>query len=49
MKKIKPGKTENERKKQLLEGIDYTAEQLGNTRKICRDSYLSPDNINKFK
>lgn len=49
MKKIKPGKTEKERKKQLLEGIDYTAEQLGNTRKICRDSYLSPDNINKFK
>jgi DNA topoisomerase-1 len=48
MKNIKKGKTEKERKKQVNEGIDYTAKELGNTRKICKDSYLSPANINKF-
>jgi DNA topoisomerase IB len=48
MKKIKPGRTEKERKKQILQGIDYTANELGNTRKVCRDSYLSPQNIDKF-
>ena len=48
MKKIKMGKTENERKKQIIEGIEYTAKELGNTRKVCKDSYLSPHNINKF-
>ncbi len=48
IKNIKKGKTEKERKKQLNEAIDYTAEQLGNTRKICKDSYICPSNINKF-
>ena len=48
MKKINLGKSEKERKKQILEGIDFTANELGNTRKVCKDSYLSPHNINKF-
>tara|TARA_B100000287_G_scaffold435051_1_gene501597 strand:+ start:26 stop:850 length:825 start_codon:yes stop_codon:yes gene_type:complete len=48
MKKNKKGITENERKKNVLEGIDYTSKELGNSRKICRDSYLNPENINKF-
>ena len=39
---------EFERKKQIIQGIDYTANELGNTRKVCKDSYLSPHNINKF-
>jgi DNA topoisomerase IB len=49
MKKLKKGNTEKERKKQILQGIDYTANELGNTRKICKDSYLAPENIDKFK
>lgn len=48
MKKLKRANTEKERKKQILQGIDYTANELGNTRKICKDSYLAPENINKF-
>tara|TARA_B110001450_G_C17657758_1_gene495969 strand:+ start:970 stop:1788 length:819 start_codon:yes stop_codon:yes gene_type:complete len=48
MKRVKLGKTEKDRKKQILQGIDYTAHELGNTRKVCKDSYLSPYNINKF-
>tara|TARA_B110000977_G_scaffold116766_1_gene150823 strand:- start:1957 stop:2775 length:819 start_codon:yes stop_codon:yes gene_type:complete len=48
MKKLKKGHTEKERKKQILQGIDHTANELGNTRKICKDSYLAPENINKF-
>tara|TARA_B110001450_G_scaffold255824_1_gene284373 strand:+ start:1981 stop:2799 length:819 start_codon:yes stop_codon:yes gene_type:complete len=48
MKNISLGKTEKDRKKQILQGIDYTANELGNTRKVCKDSYLSPHNINKF-
>jgi len=48
MKKVKRADTEKDRKKDVLKGIDYTAEQLGNTRKICKDSYLCPDNISKF-
>lgn len=48
MKNVKRADTEKERKKDILKGIDYTSEQLGNTRKICRDSYLCPSNINKF-
>lgn len=49
MKKLKLAKTEKERKKQVLQGIDYTANELGNTRKVCKDSYLSPYNLEKFK
>lgn len=48
MKRFKRGFSEKERKKQVNEGIDYTAKHLGNTRKICKDSYLCPSNINKF-
>ena len=48
MKRVRLGKTEKERKKQIIQGIDYTANELGNTRKVCKDSYLSPHNINKF-
>ena len=48
MNKTKIPNTEKERKSNVLKGIDYTANELGNTRKICRDSYLSPNNLNKF-
>lgn len=48
MKGLKKGTTQNERKRQIIDGIDHTAKQLGNSRKICRDSYLCPKNINKF-
>jgi len=48
MKKLPVGKTEREKKANLTKGLDYTAEKLGNTRKICKDSYISPKNINKY-
>lgn len=48
MKGITRGSSEKERKKQVNEGVDHTAKHLGNTRKICKDSYLCPKNINKF-
>ena len=48
MDSIKRGKTEKERKTNLIKGIDHTANELGNTRKICKDSYLSPNVINKY-
>ena len=48
MNGFKRGSTQKQRKQQVIEGIDYTAKQLGNSRKICRDSYLCPKNINKF-
>ncbi len=48
MNKLKKPDTEKERKANVIKGIDHTANELGNTRKICRDSYLCPKNINKF-
>ena len=48
MGKLKKPNTEKERKANVTKGIDYTANELGNTRKICKDSYLCPKNINKF-
>jgi DNA topoisomerase-1 len=48
MKKLPNAKTEKERKTNLLKGLDYTAQKLGNTRKICKDSYISPKNISIF-
>jgi ATP-dependent Lon protease len=48
MRSKKIGNTENERKASVLLGIKHTAQELGNTPKICRDSYLSPQNINKY-
>ena len=48
MKNIKRGTTEKERKTNVLKGIDYTANELGNTRKVCKDSYLCPKILSKF-
>jgi|LakMenEpi05May12_1017382.scaffolds.fasta_scaffold00015_12 DNA topoisomerase-1 len=48
MKGKKIGASENERKANVLAGIKYTAQELGNTPKICRDAYLSPQNLNKY-
>ena len=45
MGKKNKGDTKTERKKNVLEGIDFTSKELGNSRKICRDSYLNPENI----
>ncbi len=48
IRKFKIPDTELKRKKNVNDAIDYTAEKLGNTRKVCRDSYLAPENLNKF-
>jgi len=48
MNNAKMGTTEKERKRNVIKGIDYTANELGNTRKVCRDSYLCPEVINKY-
>jgi DNA topoisomerase-1 len=43
-----PGATETERQAQVLEAIDTVAEQLGNTRAVCRKSYVHPDIVEGF-
>ena len=48
MENIKKGLTEKERKSNIIKGIDYTADKLGNTRKVCKDSYLCPNIINNY-
>ena len=48
MSKMKLPSTVKDRKTNILKGIDYTANELGNTRKVCKDSYLNPINLNKF-
>lgn len=48
MNGIKKAGTEKQRKTNVLKGIDYTANELGNTRKVCKDSYLCPNIINKY-
>ncbi len=48
MKTIKIGNSENERKASISLGIKHTAQELGNTPKICRDAYLSPQNLNRY-
>lgn len=48
MNGIKKGDTEKKRKSNIIKGIDYTANELGNTRKVCKDSYLCPSIINKY-
>ena len=48
MSKIKRASSDKERKRDVLKGIDHTANQLGNTRKVCKDSYLCPNNLNKY-
>jgi DNA topoisomerase IB len=48
MNNTKMGTTEKERKTNINKGIDHTANELGNTRKVCRDSYLCPNIINKY-
>ena len=48
MNGIPRGLTEKERNKNIIKGIDHTASHLGNTRKVCKDSYLCPNIINKY-
>ena len=48
MKSKKIGITDTERKASVSAGIKHTAQELGNTPKICRDAYLSPQNLNKY-
>ena len=48
MNDIKRGNTVKERKSDIIKGIDHTANELGNTRKVCKDSYLCPNLINKY-
>ena len=40
MKKLPKAKTEKEKKANIIAGLNHTAEKLGNTRKICKDSYI---------
>lgn len=48
MNKLKRGITEKDRKNNIIKGVDYTANELGNTRKVCRDSYLCPNVVAKY-
>ena len=48
MNKLKMPISEKDKKKNINLGIDHTANELGNTRKICKDSYICPKNINRF-
>lgn len=48
MKKLPKAKTEKEKKANIIAGLNHTAEKLGNTRKICKDSYIDPKNLLKF-
>jgi len=48
MNNLKIPSSEKERKRNILQGLKYTADQLGNTPKVCRDAYISPENILKF-
>lgn len=48
MNNLKRESGEKERRSNIIRGIDHTAHELGNTRKICKDSYLCPDIINKY-
>ena len=48
MDKIKRADTEKQRKTNVIKGIVHTANVLGNTRKVCKDSYLCPSVINKY-
>ena len=40
--------TEQQKKANITLGLKYVAEKLGNTPKVCRDSYISPVNISKY-
>lgn len=40
--RCKPGSTQRERKTNLLSALDLASERLGNTRAICRKSYVHP-------
>ena len=48
MDKTKKGITQKDKKSSVNRGIDHTAEKLGNTRKVCKDSYLCPNVIGKY-
>ena len=48
MGKLPIPNTERDRKKNISLGLKYTSEHLGNTPKVCRDSYISPENIKKY-
>jgi DNA topoisomerase-1 len=40
--------TEKEAIKNIRKAIKYTSEQLGNTPKVCKDSYIDPNIIDKY-
>lgn len=48
MANVKLPENIKERKRNVLKGIDYTAKELGNTRKVCKDSYLCPSTLKKY-
>ena len=41
-------KTEKEQVKYIREAVKHTAHELGNTPKVCRDSYIDPKIIEKY-
>ena len=49
MNSCKKGLTPEDRNKNILEGIKYTANELGNTTKVCKEAYLCPKIMNTFR
>ena len=49
MNSCKKGTTENEKNKNISDAIKHTASELGNTPKVCKESYLCPQIINNYK
>ena len=47
LKKIYKSELEDHKilKKIQIESLKYTATELGNTPKVCKDSYINPNNL----
>ena len=43
-----PGSSESERNRAVLAAVDVVAGELGNTRTVCRASYIHPDVIDGY-
>jgi len=44
-----PCESEKETKSKLLAAVDFVAEQLSNTRAVCRDFYIHPDLLSSYE
>lgn len=43
-----PARSDREREANVLDAVDEVAEELGNTRSVCRSSYIHPDIIGGY-